>query len=143
MGRNILIQSKENRLHLFFPHLIFFKKIWDLILNAMFAEWFAFSFHIMYIYITAWKVPLFGDFLVRIFQHLDWILRDTPYLSLFTPNEEKYGPKKFEYEHFSRSVSRTESCSFSFIYQPCLLIYRDEWLIDWLIKRNRLDQETH
>ena len=25
---------------------------------------------------TAWKVSVFGDFLVRIFPHLEWILRD-------------------------------------------------------------------
>ena len=30
-------------------------------------------------------------FLVRIFQHWDWIRRDTPYLSVFSPNAGKYG----------------------------------------------------
>ena len=32
-------------------------------------------------------------FLVRIFLYSDWIRRDTPYLSVFTPNTEKYGPE--------------------------------------------------
>ena len=27
------------------------------------------------------------------FPHLDWIRRDTPYLSLFSPNVEKCGPE--------------------------------------------------
>ena len=33
-------------------------------------------------------------FLVRIFPHLDWIRRDTPYLSVFSPNAGKFGPEK-------------------------------------------------
>ena len=36
-------------------------------------------------------------FLVRIFPHLDWIRRDTPYLSVFSPNAGKYGPEKTLY----------------------------------------------
>ena len=43
---------------------------------------------------TTWKVPVFGVFLVRIFPHSDWIRRDTPYLSVFSPNPEKYRPEK-------------------------------------------------
>ena len=30
---------------------------------------------------TAWKVSVFGVFLVRFFPHSDWIWRDTPYLN--------------------------------------------------------------
>ena len=41
----------------------------------------------------AWKVSIFGDFLVRIFPHLDWIRRDASYLSVFSPNAGKYGPE--------------------------------------------------
>ena len=33
-------------------------------------------------------------FLVRIFPHSDWIRRDTPYLSISSPNGGKYGPEK-------------------------------------------------
>ena len=35
--------------------------------------------------------------LVCIFLHSDWIRRDTPYLSLFSPNAGKYGPEKNPY----------------------------------------------
>ena len=44
--------------------------------------------------ITAWKVPVFGVFLVRISPHSDWIRIDTEYLSVFSPYKGKYGPEK-------------------------------------------------
>ena len=45
--------------------------------------------------ITAWKVSVFGVFLVRIFPHSDWIQRgDTEYLPVFSPNAGKYRPEK-------------------------------------------------
>ena len=34
-------------------------------------------------------MSVFGVFLVRIFPHLDWIRRDTPYLPAFSPNAGK------------------------------------------------------
>ena len=34
-------------------------------------------------YFTAWKVSVFGVFLVCIFPHSDWIWRNTPYPSVF------------------------------------------------------------
>ena len=40
------------------------------------------------------KYPNTEFFLVRIFPHLNWIRRDTEYLSLFSPNVGKYGPEK-------------------------------------------------
>ena len=43
---------------------------------------------------TAWKVSVFRVFLVCIFPYLDWIRRDTPYLSVFSPDAGKYGPQK-------------------------------------------------
>ena len=43
---------------------------------------------------TALKVSEFEVFLVRIFPHLDWIRRNTEYLSVFNPNARKYGPEK-------------------------------------------------
>ena len=58
--------------------------------------------------ITAWKVPVFGVFLVRISLHSDWIRRDTEYLSVFIPNEGKYGSENSEYGQFSRTFSYTE-----------------------------------
>ena len=42
-------------------------------------------------------------FLVRIFPHSDWIRRDTPYLSVFSPNTGKNGPEKSLYLDTSRS----------------------------------------
>ena len=36
-------------------------------------------------------------FLVCIFPHSDWMRRDTEYLSVFSPNTEKYGPGKTPY----------------------------------------------
>ena len=42
----------------------------------------------------AWKVPVFMVFLVRIFSYSDWIRKDTPYLSLYSPNAGKYGAEK-------------------------------------------------
>ena len=42
----------------------------------------------------AWKVSVFGVFLVCIFQRSDWIRRDKEYISVLSPNEGKYGPEK-------------------------------------------------
>ena len=42
---------------------------------------------------TAWEVPVFGVILVRILPHSGWTRRDTPYLSVFSPNTEKYWPE--------------------------------------------------
>ena len=41
---------------------------------------------------TAWKVTVFGVFLVCSFSHLEWIWRDTPYHSVFSPNAGKSWP---------------------------------------------------
>ena len=43
---------------------------------------------------TGWEVSVFGVFLVHIFPHSDWIRRDTPNLSVFSPNAGKNGPEK-------------------------------------------------
>ena len=47
----------------------------------------------------AWKVSVFGVFLVRYFPAFglnkeSWIRRDTPYLSVFSTNTGKYGSQK-------------------------------------------------
>ena len=42
---------------------------------------------------TAWKMFVFGVILVRIFPHSDWISRETPYVSVFSPNAGKYEPE--------------------------------------------------
>ena len=41
-------------------------------------------------------MPIFNVFLIRVFLHLDWIRRDTLYLSVFSSNAEKYGPEKLQ-----------------------------------------------
>ena len=38
---------------------------------------------------AAWKVSVSGVILVCIFLHWDWIRKDTPYLSVFSPNTRK------------------------------------------------------
>ena len=43
---------------------------------------------------TAWKMSVFGVFLVRIFPHSDWIRKDTEYLSVFSQNAGKDGSEK-------------------------------------------------
>ena len=40
------------------------------------------------------KCPNTEFVLVRIFPYSDWIRRDVEYLSVFSPNTGKYGPKK-------------------------------------------------
>ena len=50
-------------------------------------------FSLLGIKFTALKVSVFGVYLVRIFQHSNWIRRDAKYLSLFSPNAGKYGPE--------------------------------------------------
>ena len=53
--------------------------------------------------VTAQKVFLFKDFLVRIFPHSDWIRRDTP--SPYSVRmQENTDHKKSEYGHFSQCV---------------------------------------
>ena len=44
--------------------------------------------------ITAWKVPKYRVFLVRIIMYSDWIRR---LISVFSPNTGKYGPEKTPY----------------------------------------------
>ena len=46
----------------------------------------------------------YGGFSGAYFQHLDRIRRDTPYLSVFSPNEGKYGPEKTPYSDTFQAV---------------------------------------
>ena len=55
--------------------------------------------------ITAWKVSVFGGFLVRIFPHSDWIRSNTKYLSVFSSNVGKYGPENLRIRtHFTQWI---------------------------------------
>ena len=62
---------------------------------------------------TAWKLSIFGVFLVRIFLHLCWIQRDTPYLSVFSPIAGKYKPKKNPNTNIFYEVRASKSFRFS------------------------------
>ena len=53
---------------------------------------------------AAWKVSVFAVILVNIFPHSDWIWRDTPYLSEFSPNAGNVDQNNSKYGHFLRSV---------------------------------------
>ena len=59
-------------------------------------EWIKWKFFSIFLWkkTTAWKVSVFGVFLVRIFPHSDWIRRDTEYLLVFSPNVGKYWQEK-------------------------------------------------
>ena len=62
--------------------------------------------HSSFVGCTVWNVSQYGAFLVCIFPHSDWICRYTKYLSLFSPNTEKYGPEKNSiFRPFSRSIT--------------------------------------
>ena len=41
------------------------------------------------------KMSVFGFFMARILPNSYWIRKDTPYLSVFSPNARKFGPEKF------------------------------------------------
>ena len=53
----------------------------------------------------AWKVSIFGVFLVYIFPHLHQIRSDTSYLSVFSTNTRKYGPGKLQIRHSLHSFT--------------------------------------
>ena len=65
------------------------------------SRFFSYGQKIVVYFGTASKVSVFGVILVNIFPYSDWLRRDTPYLSVFSPNAGKYGSK---YGHFLRSV---------------------------------------
>ena len=73
---------------------------WSVLKLAQIGTWF--SLHE--------KCPNMEFSLVCIFQHLDWIRRDTSYVSVFSPNAGKYGPGK-------------TSCLETFHAVFCIIIY--------------------
>ena len=50
-----------------------------------------------------WKVSVVGVLLVPIFPHLNWIRRNTPYLSDLSKTRENTDQKNSEYRHLYRS----------------------------------------
>ena len=95
----ITLRAKAFIFAYYISYNIFYGKINELLLKTYLkpCQTFIMKF-------TAWKLSIFGVFLVRISRHSDWIRRDTPNLSVFSPNAGKCGlKKKSEYGHFSRS----------------------------------------
>ena len=45
-------------------------------------------FVVIAFYFTAWKVSVFGVFLIHIFPHSDWVLRHSFHLSVFCRNDQ-------------------------------------------------------
>ena len=66
---------------------------------------------------TAWKVSVFGVFLVLIFPYSDWIRRDT----------ECMDQKNSEYGHFLHSLTSCHVCSMSYCVRP--LIGNHGWFL--------------
>ena len=58
------------------------------------------------LYNTTWKEPVFGAFLVRIFLHLDWILRISLYSLQMRENADQ---NNSEYGLFLRSVNEAKN----------------------------------
>ena len=54
---------------------------------------------------TAWKGSIFGVSVVRIFPQSNWIWRDTPYISVFSPIARKYVPEKLRIQKLSTQSS--------------------------------------
>ena len=68
--------------------------------------WKLLSFRFLGYTSTAEKVSKYGVFLARVFRHSDWIRRDTPFLSVFSSNEAKYGQEKTAYlDNFHTVIS--------------------------------------
>ena len=74
---------------------------------------------------TAWKMSVFGVFLVRIFPHSDWIRRDTlsisPYSVWMRKNTDQKNPEE---GHFSRAASSFKGLQAykAFVSESCALI---------------------
>ena len=99
---------------------------------------------------TAWKVSIFGVFLVCIFPHSDWIRWDTSYLYVFSPNAGKYRPEKtpntnnFHAATWTadirgvRSVFRTQSNIYNgAICEKAVYNFREKapsLMLDWVLK---------
>ena len=64
------------------------------------------------------KCPHTEFFLVRIFSHSDYMRRDNPYLSVFSPNAGKCGPEKTLYfEPFHALITWKVGISLDFNHQ--------------------------
>ena len=89
---------------------------------------------------NAWKVSVFEVFLVRVFLHSKWIWRDTPYISVFSPNAGKYGPEKLRkwsrrylegFSNYHKNVFDVSLCNCNFIVFHCN--FCNKWQFIFLI----------
>ena len=72
---------------------------------------------------TAWKVSVYGVFLVRIFPHSDWIWRDTPYLTVCSPNAGKCKPEILRIRTLFTQWKYFRESSVSSLKLPCYLLF--------------------
>ena len=73
------------------------------------------------------KCPNTEFFLVRIFPHLDWIRRDTKYLSVFSLNAGKCGPEKLRiWIHFTQCYESSTDCD-----KKCKKVYITRIITKW------------
>ena len=63
-------------------------------------------------------------FLVHIFPHSNWIWRDTPYLSVFSPNSRKYGPEKTSYLDTFLAVCFTNYLNVNELFTLLLVLFK-------------------
>ena len=81
------------------------------------------------------KCPNTELFLVRIFPHSDWIRRYTPYLSVFSPNAEKYGPEKLciwtLFTQYINPKIKRDRLSFQLLYQTIYLKKSFNHVVMW------------
>ena len=63
-------------------------------------------------------------FLVHIFPHSNWIWRDTPYLSVFSPNARKYGPEKTSYLDTFLAVCFTNYLNVNELFTLLLVLFK-------------------
>ena len=74
----------------------------------------------IFFFTTAWKVPVFGFFLVRIFSHWDWIRGD---ISVFILNAGKYGPEKLRIWALFKQWSSFNKESVRYEFYVCYEFY--------------------
>ena len=75
-------------------------------------------------------MSVFGVILVSIFPHSDWIRRDTPYLSVFCPNVEKYGPEQLRIRSLFTQwmfTIKIYHSSFMYLQAHCSTSHSDVW----------------
>ena len=105
---------------------------------------------IFYLFI-AWKVSVFGVFLVRIFPHSDWIRRDTEYLFLFSLNAGKHRPRKLRIQKLFTHWTSHPNMKIGYCF-PCyhlITIFRSKMAIIpqvsiwWHCRKKSDSEELH